>query len=91
MPKVLRTWAGLFAWHWEHRGRFTPTLRARLIGEAGALLDTADQDLLEAVIRAMPESRRQAVQALRRQARIQHTVRHPVKALAGVRAERGGR
>lgn len=68
--KVLRTWAGLFAWHWAHRARFTPALRARFIREAGALLDTADQAQLEAVIRAMPESRRQAVQALRRSARV---------------------
>lgn len=78
MAKVLKTWAGLFAWHWQHRGRFTPKLRARLIREAGALLDTADQDQLEAVVRAMPESRRQAVQALRRQAALQQAVRHPV-------------
>lgn len=69
-PKVLRTWAGLFAWHWAHRARFTPVLRARFITEAGALLDTADQDQLAAVIRAMPESRRQAVEALRRAARV---------------------
>lgn len=67
--KVLRTWAGLFAWHWQHRARFTPALRARFITEAAALLDTADPDQLEAVIRAMPESRRQAVQVLRRAAR----------------------
>lgn len=78
MPKVLKTWAGLFAWHWQHRGRFTPVLRARLVREAGALLDTADQDLLEAVIRAMPESRRQAVRALRRQAAVQQAVRRPL-------------
>lgn len=70
MPKVLKTWAGLFAWHWAHRSRFTPALRARFVAEAGALLDTADQDQLRAVIRAMPESRRQAVEALRRQAAV---------------------
>lgn len=91
MPKVLKTWAGLFAWHWQHRGRFTPALRARLIAEAGALLDTADQEVLEAVIRAMPESRRQAVQALRRQAAVQHTLRHPMTAVAGGRGRRSGR
>lgn len=91
MPKVVKTWAGLFAWHWQHRGRFTPALRARLISDAGALLDSADQELLEAVIRAMPESRRQAVRALRRQAAIQQTLRHPLAALAGGRGERGGR
>ncbi|MDO5500558.1 MAG: glycosyltransferase family 2 protein [Propionibacteriaceae bacterium] len=68
--KVLKTWAGLFAWHWQHRARFTPALRARFVREADALLDTADQAELAAVIRAMPESRRQAVQALRRAARI---------------------
>lgn len=69
-PKVLRTWVGLFAWHWSHRARFTPALRARFITEAGALLDTADQQELEDVIRAMPESRRQAIRALRRAARV---------------------
>lgn len=68
MPKVMKTWAGLFAWHWQHRSRFTPALRARFVREAGALLDTADQELLNSVVRAMPESRRQAVEALRRQA-----------------------
>ncbi len=70
MPKVMKTWAGLFAWHWQHRSRFTPGLRARFVREAGALLDTADQDLLESVVRAMPESRRQSVEALRRQAAV---------------------
>ncbi|WP_432557816.1 glycosyltransferase family 2 protein [Granulicoccus sp. GXG6511] len=68
--KVLRTWAGLFAWHWQHRGRFTPALRARFIVEAAGLLDTADPEELQAVIRAMPESRRQAVESLRRAARV---------------------
>lgn len=83
MAKVLKTWAGLFAWHWTHRGRFTPTLRARLIREAGALLDTADQDLLETVIRAMPESRRQAVQALRRQAKVHNGLPKPLRGIGG--------
>ena len=68
--KVLRTWTGLFAWHWAHRDRFTPALRARFVAEAGALLDTVAPQELDAVIRAMPESRRQAVQALRRSARV---------------------
>lgn len=88
MPKVLKTWAGLFAWHWQHRGRFTPGLRTRLIREAAALLNTADQEQLEAVIRAMPESRRQAVLALRRQAVLQQAVRNPVAAIG--RSRRGG-
>lgn len=70
MPKVMKTWAGLFAWHWQHRSRFTPALRVRFVREAGALLDTADQELLGSVVRAMPESRRQAVEALRRQAAL---------------------
>lgn len=68
--KVLRTWAGLFAWHWQHRSRFTPALRARFTVEAAGLLDTADPDELAAVIKAMPESRRQAVESLRRAARV---------------------
>ncbi|MDO5683701.1 MAG: glycosyltransferase family 2 protein [Propionibacteriaceae bacterium] len=80
-PKVLRTWAGLFAWHWQHKARFTPALRARFITEAAGLLDTADPDELNEVIRAMPESRRQAVEALRRSARV--LGRLPQAALAG--------
>ena len=63
-------WAGLFAWHWQHRSRFTPALRARFTVEAAGLLDTADPDELAAVIKAMPESRRQAVESLRRAARV---------------------
>lgn len=84
--KVYRTWAGLFAWHWQHRDRFTLRLRARFAEQAGALLDTADQELLERVIRAMPESRRQAVQALRRYAAAISTVRSPGSLIARSRA-----
>lgn len=70
LPKVWKTWAGLFAWHWEHRARLTPALRRRFAREAGALLDTADQAELAMVIRAMPESKRQAVDGLRRAASL---------------------
>ncbi|OYO07625.1 glycosyl transferase [Enemella evansiae] len=70
LPKVWKTWAGLFAWHWEHRARLTPRLRLRFAREAGALLDTADQPELQRVVRAMPESKRQAIEGLRRTASL---------------------
>lgn len=70
LPKVMRTWTGLLAWHWEHRGRLAPPLRRRLVREAGALLDSAPQPLLTDAIAQMPESRRQMIDALRRQAAV---------------------
>lgn len=68
--KVVRTWAGLFAYHYLNRHRLTPALRRRFVVDADALLATADQNLLEDVLTVMPESRRQSVRALRRQAEI---------------------
>lgn len=68
--KVVRTWAGLFAYHYLNRHRLTPTLRQRFVVDADALLATADQELLGDVLTVMPESRRQSVVALRRQAAV---------------------
>lgn len=75
MPKVVRTWAGLLAWHWTYRARLTSPVRRRFILEAADLLDEADPELLAEVLRAMPESRRQAVGALRRQGELMRTRR----------------
>lgn len=75
MPKVVRTWAGLLAWHWTYRARLTPPVRRRFILEAADLLDEAEPELLAEVLRAMPESRRQAVGALRRQGELMRTRR----------------
>lgn len=73
MPKVIRTWAGLLAWHYTYRARLAPALRRRFLLEASDLLDEADPELLAEVLRAMPESRRQAVGALRRQGELMRT------------------
>lgn len=73
MPKVVRTWAGLLAWHWTYRARLASPVRRRFILEAADLLDEADPELLAEVLRAMPESRRQAVGALRRQGELMRT------------------
>mgnify|MGYP002759755444 CR=1 FL=1 len=67
-PKVVRTWAGLFAFHYLNRHRLSPALRRRFMVDADALLATAPQELLAEVLTVMPESRRQSVQSLRRQA-----------------------
>ncbi|WP_460768497.1 glycosyltransferase family 2 protein [Mariniluteicoccus flavus] len=83
LPKVMRTWTGLYAWHWEHRGRLTPALRRRFVREAGDLLDSAPQDLLTDAIAQMPESRRQMIEALRRQAAVLTALPH-ARASAGV-------
>lgn len=69
-PKVLRTWAGLFAWHYANRDRLASPLRNRFIADAAGLLDEAPQGELDQVLAAMPESRRQAVESLRRAAKI---------------------
>lgn len=70
LPKVMRTWTGLLAWHWEHRARLAPPLRRRLVREAGELLNTAPPALLADAIAQMPESRRQMIEALGRQAAV---------------------
>lgn len=66
--KVVRTWTGLTAWHWEHRARLSPAVRRRMILGADDLLAEAPADLLADAIAQMPESRRQMIEALRRQA-----------------------
>lgn len=69
-PKVVRTWAGLLAYHYLNRHRLPAALRQRFVVDADALLATADENLLAEVLTVMPESRRQSVQALRRQAEV---------------------
>ena len=68
--KVVRTWAGLFAYHYLNRHRLPASLRQRFMVDADALLATADPDLLEDVLTVMPEGRRQSVRSLRRQAAV---------------------